>query len=238
MKQPTVIYEEISGTPYQEVWDYQSDIHNKLKEQKRTWRNDESLKIPQDHRLLMCEHPHVYTLGKSGSEDHLLIDEEMRTKEQISYFKINRGGDITYHGPGQLTVYPILDLEEFYTDLHRYVRELEEAVILMLATYGIEGYREPDYTGVWVKPNEMYSKKRKICAIGVHMSRWVTLHGLALNVNTDLSMFGHIVPCGIVDEDKTVTSIQQELGKKIDLQDAKSRLKATFAQVFGFSYND
>ena len=190
----------------------------------------------QEHSILFCEHAHVYTLGKSGSEDHLLISPERREEQQIEYFKINRGGDITYHGPGQLTVYPIFDLDEFYHDLHKYVRDLEEVVILMLATYGIVGYREPDFTGVWIGPNDQFPLKRKICAIGVHMSRWVSLHGLALNVNTDLDMFDNIIPCGIQEEDKEVTSIERELGKKVDLQDAKLRLKSTFATVFGFEY--
>lgn len=192
----------------------------------------------QEHALLICEHSHVYTLGKSGSEDHLLISEERRKAESIEYFKINRGGDITYHGPGQLTVYPIFDLDEFYHDLHKYVRDLEEVVIKMLATYGIEGYREPDYTGVWIAPNDQNPLKRKVCAIGVHMSRWVSLHGLALNVNTDISMFDNIVPCGIQEDDKAVTSIARELGNKVDLKEAKERLKTTFAEVFGFSWKD
>lgn len=236
---PKVKYEEIGQElSYQQVWDYQSELHDALKLNKRAWRDNESLKKAQMHHLLMCEHPHVYTLGKSGSEDHLLIDQQERDEKEVSYYKINRGGDITYHGPGQLTVYPILDLDEFYNDLHRYVRELEEAVIRMLVTYGLEGYREEKYTGVWLAANDKFPVKRKICAIGVHMSRWVSLHGIALNVNTDLNMFQHIIPCGIVDEDKTVTSISQELGKKIDMQDAKSRLKATFADVFDFTYTN
>lgn len=192
--------------------------------------------LRQEHSILFCEHSHVYTLGKSGSEDHLLISEERRSQESIEYFKINRGGDITYHGPGQLTVYPILDLDEFYHDLHKYVRDLEEVVIRMLSSYGIVGYREPDYTGVWIAANDIHPRKRKICAIGVHMSRWVSLHGLALNVNTDLEMFNNIVPCGIQEDDKEVTSIERELGKKIDLQEVKYRLKATFAEVFGYEY--
>ena len=135
-----------------------------------------------------------------------------------------------------MTVYPILDLDEFYHDLHKYVRDLEEVVIRMLATYGIEGYREPDFTGVWIAPNNLHSRKRKVCAIGVHMSRWVSLHGLALNVNTDISMFDNIVPCGIKEEDKEVTSIARELGKKVNLEEAKARLKITFAEVFGFTW--
>lgn len=190
----------------------------------------------QKHSILFCEHSHVYTLGKSGSEDHLLISEKDRSSKSIEYYKINRGGDITYHGPGQLTVYPIFDLDEFYNDLHRYVRDLEEVVIRMLATYDIIGYREPQYTGVWIAPNDRFKLKRKICAIGVHMSRWVSLHGLALNVNTDLDMFDYIVPCGIQEADMEVTSIQRELGKKVELQDAKYRLKTTFAEVFKFEY--
>lgn len=239
MPLPIVKYEELSGITYEYAWQYQTDIHNDLKEKKKSWRDlstEERSQYSQNHRLIVCEHNHVYTLGKSGSEDHLLINAATREQKEIEYFKINRGGDITYHGPGQLTVYPILDLDEFYHDLHKYVRDLEEVVIRMLATYGLEGYREDGYTGVWLYPNEKFSTKRKICAIGVHMSRWVSLHGLALNVNTDLNMFDYIVPCGIVDDDKTVTSISAEIGKKIDIQDAKYKLKSTFAEVFGFKY--
>lgn len=236
---PIVRYEEISGVTYQQAWDYQTEIHNALKANKVLWRDldeDEKQTKRQEHSILFCEHSHVYTLGKSGSEDHLLISEERRKDEAIEYFKINRGGDITYHGPGQLTVYPIFDLDEFYNDLHKYVRNLEEVVIRMLDSYGIVGYREPDYTGVWIAPNQQHALKRKICAIGVHMSRWVSLHGLALNVNTDLDMFDNIVPCGIKEADMEVTSIARELGKKVDLQDAKYRLKTTFAEVFGLAW--
>lgn len=236
---PIVRYEEISGITYQQAWDYQTEIHNALKANKVLWRDldeDEKQTMRQEHSILFCEHSHVYTLGKSGSEDHLLISEELRASESIEYFKINRGGDITYHGPGQLTVYPIFDLDEFYNDLHKYVRNLEEVVIRMLATYGIIGYREPDFTGVWIAPSEQQALKRKICAIGVHMSRWVSLHGLALNVNTDLDMFDNIVPCGINEADMEVTSVARELGKKVDIQDAKYRLKTTFAEVFQYAY--
>lgn len=227
------------GITYHQAWDRQTEIHNALKANKLLWRDMEPAEKEskrQVHSILFCEHAHVYTLGKSGSEDHLLISEERRTAESIEYFKINRGGDITYHGPGQLTVYPILDLDEFYNDLHKYVRDLEEVVIRMLATYNIIGYREPDYTGVWIAPNADHPLKRKICAIGVHMSRWVSLHGLALNVNTDLDMFDNIIPCGIQEDDKEVTSIARELGKKVDLQEAKYRLKTTFADVFGLEW--
>ena len=236
---PIVRYEEVSGITYQQAWDYQTEIHNALKANKVLWRDldeDEKQTMRQEHSILFCEHSHVYTLGKSGSEDHLLISEELRASESIEYFKINRGGDITYHGPGQLTVYPIFDLDEFYNDLHKYVRNLEEVVIRMLATYGIVGYREPDFTGLWIAPSEQQALKRKICAIGVHMSRWVSLHGLALNVNTDLDMFDNIVPCGIKEADMEVTSVARELGKKVDLQDAKYRLKTTFAEVFQYAY--
>ena len=236
---PIVRYEEVSGITYQQAWDYQTEIHNALKANKVLWRDldeDEKQTMRQEHSILFCEHSHVYTLGKSGSEDHLLISEELRASESIEYFKINRGGDITYHGPGQLTVYPIFDLDEFYNDLHKYVRNLEEVVIRMLATYGIVGYREPDFTGVWIAPSEQKALKRKICAIGVHMSRWVSLHGLALNLNTDLDMFDNIVPCGIKEADMEVTSVARELGKKVDLQDAKYRLKTTFAEVFQYAY--
>jgi lipoyl(octanoyl) transferase len=176
------------------------------------------------------------TLGRSGSEDHLLFDEAGLQAKGIEFFKINRGGDITYHGPGQIVGYPIFDLDEFFTDVHRYVRYLEEAVIRTLADYGItDAYRIKEYTGVWL-PQKGWLPKRKICAIGVHLSRWVTMHGFAFNVNTDLGYFRHIVPCGINDKDKDVTSLANELGHTMDEHEVKEKLRHHLAELFGFEF--
>lgn len=236
---PKVKYQSLDNITYQSGWDLQTDLHNELKANKLEWRHlpdEEKTKKKQVHQLLFCQHNHVYTLGKSGSQDHLLLDDEGLDSSNIEYFKINRGGDITYHGPGQITGYPIFDLDEFFTDVHKYVRLLEECVIQLLHMYGIKGSREVGFTGVWIQPKDPNSPKRKICAIGVHLSRWVTMHGFALNVNTDLSYFKNIVPCGIADDDKTVTSMEAELGKKVDQEEVKTRLKSIFAQVFEFEY--
>jgi len=236
---PKVKYTSLDNISYQAGWDLQTELHNEIKSNKLKWRDlteEEKVDKKQIHQLLFCQHNHVYTLGKSGSKDHLLLDETGLDESSIEYFKINRGGDITYHGPGQITGYPILDLDEFFTDVHKYVRLLEECIIQLLATYDITGYREEGFTGVWIKPKIKNAPKRKICAIGVHLSRWVTMHGFALNVNTDLSYFKNIVPCGIDDDDKTVTSMEIELGKKVDQEEVKMRLKSIFAQVFKFEY--
>ena len=236
---PKVKYHSLENITYQSGWDLQTELHNVLKSNKLDWRHlpeEEKSKKRQIHHLLFCQHNHVYTLGKSGSQKHLLLDDAGLDSAEIEYFKINRGGDITYHGPGQITGYPIFDLDEFFTDVHKYVRLLEECVIQLLDRYGIKGYREEGFTGVWLQPLEVNSPKRKICAIGVHLSRWVTMHGFALNVNTDLSYFENIVPCGIADDDKTVTSMEAELGKKVDQEEVKIRLKSIFAQVFEFEY--
>ncbi len=206
---------------------------------KLLWRdlsNEERHSKRQTNQLIFCEHKHVYTLGKSGSEDHLLISNSKREAEEIEFYKINRGGDITYHGPGQITGYPIFDLDEYFTDVHKYVRFIEECIILTLAEYGLAGIRLPKHTGVWLAPNETDGRYRKICAIGVHLSRWVTMHGFAFNVNTDLDYFDHIIPCGIVDEDKTVTSLRKELAKEMNLDEVRSKLKINFAAVFNFDY--
>jgi lipoyl(octanoyl) transferase len=181
------------------------------------------------NHLLFCEHPHVYTLGKSGSQDHLLIPKEVRDQRSIEFFEINRGGDITYHGPGQIVGYPILDLELFFTDIHKYLRYLEEVIILTLAEFGIKGERYEGYTGVWIDVDKP-SKARKICAMGIRCSRWITMHGFAFNINTDLEYFGHIVPCGI--SDKQVTSLNQELGDKVEIEEVKSKLIHHFSKVF------
>jgi lipoyl(octanoyl) transferase len=182
-----------------------------------------------DNHLIMCYHPPVYTIGKSGKPQHLLINEKERLANKISFYHTNRGGDITFHGPGQIVVYPIFDLEQFKPDVHWYMRSLEEVVIRTLADYGITAERFPSYTGVWIEPGIPF-KERKICAMGVKLSRWVTMHGIALNVNTDLSYFNNIIPCGI--EDKSVTSIQKELGKDINIIEVETKLVKYFEEVF------
>ena len=215
---------------YQESWDFQTGLHEGLKETKVENRDrDDNEKIAQEHYFVLCEHNPVYTLGKSGSEDHLLIDKEKRDKEQIEYFKINRGGDITFHGPGQIVGYPILDMDEIFTDIHKYVRYLEEIIIRTCADYGILCTRIEGFTGVWI---EKGTTKRKICAIGVHLSRWVTMHGFAFNVNTDLNYFNYIIPCGIQEEGKEVTSLAKELGREIDYEEVKNKIKHYFAEIF------
>lgn len=181
------------------------------------------------HRLFFVEHPPVYTLGKSGKMEHVLISEEERSEKGIEFFKINRGGDITFHGPGQLVGYPIFDLEQFYTDIGKYLRNIEEAVIKVLAHYGLKGERSPGETGVWLDP-EIKGKERKICAIGVRCSRWVTMHGFAFNINTNLDYFNYIVPCGI--QQKKVTSLQQELGRELDFEEVKKLMIEKMEEVF------
>jgi lipoyl(octanoyl) transferase len=220
---------EIGRIAYQEAWDMQESLLRvnvglKLAAGKRA----NPAKVPTQHYLLLCEHPHVYTLGKSGKEEHLLISEAEREAKEISFFHINRGGDITYHGPGQITGYPILDLEKFRTDLGWYLRSLEEVMIRLLAEYGLEGGRIAGETGVWLDVGQ--AVPRKICALGVRCSRWVSMHGFALNVNTDLSYFDHIVPCGI--SDKGVTSLAAELGREVSVTEVSQRLLAQFAAVF------
>jgi lipoyl(octanoyl) transferase len=196
-----------------------------LKTQNRT--NNTNLETP--NFLVFCEHPHVYTLGKSGHPENLLLNEQDLLEKEAKYYKINRGGDITYHGPGQIVGYPILDLDNFFTDIHLYLRTLEEAVILTLNDYGIISGRYPGYTGVWLDADN--ERARKICALGVRCSRWVTMHGFAFNVNTDLNYFKNIVPCGI--DDKDVTSIQRELGYPLDMEEVKGKLKNHIASLFG-----
>ena len=215
-------------TDYQMAWDKQEVLFNEtvaLKTKNRT----ESTQIPTSNFLVFCEHPHVYTLGKSGKPENLLLNEQQLVQKQATYYKINRGGDITYHGPGQIVGYPILDLDHFFTDIHLYLRTLEEAVILTLADYGITAGRYPGYTGVWLDADK--EKARKICAMGVRCSRWVTMHGFAFNVNTDLNYFKNIVPCGI--DDKDVTSMQRELGLVLDMEEVKTKLKNHIAALFG-----
>ncbi len=214
---------------YQEAWDQQEAIlkqkvDTKLAERELTLEAKSVL----SNELIFCQHPHVYTLGKSGSLDNLLLNEEDLNKAEATFYKINRGGDITYHGPGQLVAYPILDLEQFFTDIHKYLRFLEEAVINTIAHYGIKGERYEGFTGVWIDADK--ASARKICAMGVRCSRWITMHGLALNVNSNLAYFKNIVPCGI--DDKDVTSIAREIGHDVDFKEVSNILKNEIAKQF------
>ena len=227
-----VFFEDLGTVEYQHAWDYQTDIHTSLVQAKRKKGRDHNA-APPPHRLIFVEHPHVYTLGKSGSIDHLLLDEDALLREGVSFHRINRGGDITYHGPGQIVAYPILDLDYFFNDVKRYVWSLEEAVIRTLLDYRVEATRFEGYTGVWLAPSDQYPW-RKICAIGVHLSRWVTLHGLAFNVNTDLSYFQGIVPCGISRGTHEVTSLAAELGRPVDIDEVKFSLRQNLAAVLKF----
>lgn len=222
---------------YQEAWDLQEQLlARNVQVKSQRWHAGEGAAItpaalPADtvHHLLFVEHPPVYTLGKSGKIEHVLISDEDRKKKNLAFFRINRGGDITFHGPGQLVVYPILDLEKFYTDIGKYLRSLEEVIILTLAQYGIAAGRSPGETGVWLDPGQR-GRERKICAIGIRSSRWITMHGLAFNVNTELGYFNNIVPCGIAD--KQVTSMAKELSCETNMDEVKSRVRKNFETVF------
>ena len=221
---------------YQEAWDYQEACFKSVIDTKLANRNlVENEQQPTSNYLIFVEHPHVYTLGKSGSEANLLLNDNGLKEKEASYYKINRGGDITYHGPGQLVCYPILDLDNFFTDIHKYLRLLEEAIILTLAEYGLPAGRIDGLTGVWIdfnkeNPQGAFWNPRKICAIGVKTSRWVTMHGLALNVTTDLSYFKNIIPCGI--DDKAVTSISKELGREVLIIEVQEKLKNHLFDLF------
>jgi lipoyl(octanoyl) transferase len=240
-KQP-IIFKDLGVMDYQSAWDYQEQLlqeNVKRKSEARSQMSDITVKVSDfpsltsdfdtQHHLLFVEHPPVYTLGKSGSIENVLITDEMRTAKGIEFFRTNRGGDITFHGPGQIVGYPILDLEKFYTDIGKYLRNIEEVIIITLKEYGIDAGRSAGETGVWIDA-DIKGKERKICAIGVRSSRWITMHGFALNVNTDLNYFNFIIPCGITN--KQVTSIEKELGKKIDFDEAKQKVKNNFAKVF------
>lgn len=228
---PKVHFQDLGLMDYQEAWDYQEKLFGESIALKIERRNGTSEEETQNH-LLFCEHPHVFTLGKSGTEDHLLLNETGLEEHDAKFYKINRGGDITYHGPGQLVAYPLFDLDYFFTDIHKYMRYLEEAVIQVLAHYGIKGERSSGFTGVWIDVET--PQARKICAMGVKASRWITMHGIGFNINSNLSYFSHIVPCGI--EDKSVTSLQQELGRAVDMQEVKDLLKEKLASQFGYTY--
>ena len=221
---------DLGQIDYQQAWDYQTNIFQSILDIKSQNR---SLPVSEQQTtknyLLFCEHPHVFTLGKSGDEKNLLVKKQELHTIEATYYHINRGGDITYHGPGQIVVYPIIDMENFFTDIHKYMRLLEESVIQTLAEFNIMAGRISGLTGVWID-FEDETKARKICALGVKTSRWVTLHGLAFNVNTDLNYFKYIVPCGI--EDKAVTSLEKELGKQLDLELVKSILKNKLSGLF------
>ena len=228
---PKVVFQDLGLIDYKEAWDYQEKLFNEILDVKKNNRK-ENRQDPTLSYLLFCEHPHVYTLGKSGDENNLLVNEDYLMSRGATFYKINRGGDITYHGPGQIVGYPILDLDNFFTDIHKYLRYLEEAVILTLADYGIESTRSDGETGVWLDVGG--EKARKICALGVRSSRWVTMHGFAFNVNCDLSYFGNIIPCGIVD--KSVTSMQKELRKEVDMQKVKHKLKGHLKKLFDLQF--
>lgn len=226
-----VLFQDWGLIDYKEAWDKQETLFKEkadLKFANRQLPDDAAKTLPSNH-LIFCEHPHVYTLGKSGSIDNLLVNEQQLKELGATYYPINRGGDITYHGPGQIVGYPILDLEQFFTDIHLYLRTLEEAVILTMAEYGLHGERYEGYTGVWLDAADD-AKARKICAMGVRCSRWITMHGFAFNVNANLSYFKNIIPCGI--DDKQVTSMQQELGRELDMKEVENKLMAHIAKLF------
>lgn len=234
LMQPFVKFQDLGNLPYKEAWDYQERLLEEnllVKKHIRANENgalsDNALKT--QNYLLFVEHPPVYTLGKSGDPSHVLISTEERMEKGIQYFPTNRGGDITFHGPEQLVGYPILDLEQFETDIGKYLRNLEEVIILSLADYGLKGTRSSGETGVWLDA-DIQGKERKICAMGVRCSRWITMHGFALNVNTDLNYFNFIVPCGI--QNKQVTSLEKELGHKVDMNEVKNAVKKHFTEVF------
>ena len=228
-----VKFEDLRLIDYKQCWEYQEKLFTKIVNRKRENKR-ENLNNATPNYLLFCEHPHVYTLGKSGNKNNLLVNEESLKSRGATFYKINRGGDITYHGPGQIVGYPILDLDNFFTDIHKYLRLLEEAIILTLKEYGLEAERSEGETGVWFDVGT--PKARKICAFGVKTSRWVTMHGFAFNVNSDLSYFENIIPCGIAD--KKVTSLKKELGKELDLEDVKKRVLVHVAKLFEMTITD
>ena len=218
---------DLKSKDYKETWEYQSELLQEIVALKIENRRNDINKLTPNY-LLFVEHPHVYTLGKSGDLSNLLLNEQQLEEKGATFYKINRGGDITYHGPGQIVGYPILDLENFFTDIHKYLRLLEEAIILTIAEYGLEGVRSDGETGVWLGVGTPFA--RKICALGIRSSRWVTMHGFALNVNVNLGYFDNIIPCGI--KGKAVTSMEAELGKKIDEQTVKEKILKYFKNLF------
>ena len=237
LEKQQIIFEDLEVINYKTAWDYQEELVKKNLHIKSEARNSVKTgakpmspkELPTKNYLLFCEHPSVYTLGKSGHMENVLMSEVEMEKKEIEFFRTNRGGDITFHGLQQIVGYPILDLEKFYTDIGKYMRSLEEVIILTIGEYGIKGDRSKGETGVWIDPG-MPGRERKICAMGIRCSRWITMHGFALNVNTDLSYFNNIIPCGIVN--KQVTSIEKELGYKVDFEYAKEKVKRNFEKVF------
>lgn len=230
-----VIFKDLGLIDYKSAWDFQEKLLQENVAVKTAIRNEPLLteKLTTKHYFLLCEHTPVYTLGKSGDIKNVLMSEEELVKNNIAFFKTNRGGDITFHGLQQIVGYPILDLEKIYTDIGKYLRNLEEVIILTIAHYGIIGERSAGETGVWIAPG-IIGEERKICAIGVRCSRWITMHGFALNVHTDLSYFNNIIPCGIVN--KQVTSIEKELGFRVNYEEVKERIKENFKKVFELEY--
>jgi lipoyl(octanoyl) transferase len=232
MAKQEISFRDLGMMEYQQAWDLQEQLLQKnvgRKMRAQPFVGEEEVEPSTEHHLLFVEHPPVYTLGKSGHIENVLINEEEMYARGIQFFRTNRGGDITFHGAGQIVGYPILDLEKFSTDIGKYLRNLEEVIILSLAEYGIVGERSAGETGVWVEPG-ISGRGRKICAIGVRCSRWITMHGFALNVNTDLSFFNHIIPCGI--QEKQVTSVGKELGTLVNIESVKKSIKKNFEQVF------
>ena len=222
-----ITLEDLESIDYKKAWDYQTSLLQKIVDIKISNRRNELNDITPNY-LLLLEHPNVYTLGKSGDLSNLLLDEKQLKEKDATFYKINRGGDITYHGPGQIVGYPILDLENFFTDIHKYLRLLEETIILTIAEYGLLGERSKGETGVWLGMGTPFA--RKICALGIRSSRWVTMHGFALNVNVNLGYFDNIIPCGI--KGKTVTSMEVELGKKINQEEVKNKILKNFKKLF------
>ena len=222
-----VLFQDLGLIDYKKCWDYQQQIFEKTIQRKMRIRK-ENIFLETENTLIFCEHPHVYTLGKSGDEKNLLVNTDYLKSRGAEFYKINRGGDITYHGPGQIVGYPVLDLENFFTDIHKYLRFLEETIILTLKDYGLRAERSEGETGVWFDAGT--PNARKICALGVKTSRWVSMHGFAFNVNCNLSYFENIIPCGIAD--KNVTSLKKELQKEVDIQDVKYKLKKHIANLF------
>lgn len=223
----TVLLQDLHQKDYKETWDFQTDLLQEIVDTKISNRRNNLTKATKNH-FLFVEHPHVYTLGKSGDLSNLLLNEVQLAEKGATFYKINRGGDITYHGPGQIVGYPILDLENFFTDIHKYLRLLEETIILTIAEYGLKGLRSEGETGVWLDVGTPFA--RKICAMGIRSSRWVTMHGFALNANVNLGYFDNIIPCGI--RGKAVTSMEAELGKKVDIEEVKQKILKHFKALF------
>ncbi|PWE01134.1 lipoyl(octanoyl) transferase LipB [Marinilabilia rubra] len=228
----TTIFEDLGEIDYKKAWDYQEEQFDRIVKSKLFNRDNPDQVKSIEHHLIFCEHPHVYTLGKSGQANNLLIQDEFLKKINASFYKINRGGDITYHGPGQIVGYPIFDLEQMALGIKEYIFKLEEAIIKTIGEFGIEGDRLPGATGVWLEIQT--PRARKICAIGVRASRYVSMHGFALNVNTNLDYFNYINPCGFVD--KGVTSMEKELGQKVSIQEVKDKLKNNLQEVFDLKF--